>query len=93
MLDGDQVVNRADIGDHLGDAVDVSEPAKRRVRRLCRAMAAMVMGINMKTARAEEIGKSGIARRMLGEAVIDLDHGARSRLRVFDIEVKVGPGR
>ena len=92
-IGGNPVVHRADIGDHLGDAVDIREFAERRVGCPGRAMAAMVMGVDMEAASAEKLGEAGVARRMLGQAMVDLDHGARMAVGRFYIEVEVGPGR
>ena len=48
----------------------------RRVGRLGVAVAAMVVRVGVEAARGQEIGEAGVARGMLGKAVIDLDDGA-----------------
>ena len=80
MFPGDQIVHGVDIGDDLGAAVCAGEPAERGIGRLGGAMAAMVVGVDVEAAPAEEIGEAGIARGVLGQAVVDLDDGAWSGL-------------
>jgi len=50
------------------------------------------MDIDVEAARGEEIGKAGIARRVLGQAVVDLDDGARLDFGLPDEEIEVGTG-
>ena len=77
MLAGDQVVDGVDVGDHLGAAVGTAEDAQRRIRRGRRAMAAMVMRVDMEADRRHDLGEAGVARGVLGQPVIDLDDAAR----------------
>ena len=76
MLLGDEVMHRRHVGDHLCAAVRLAEDALRGVGRGGDAMAAMVVGVDVEAARGQEIGEAGVARRMLGKPVIDLDDGA-----------------
>ncbi len=93
LLLGDEIVDGADIGDDLGAAIRVGELAGRRVGRLGRAVAAMVVGVDMEAAPGEEIGEAGIARGVFGQPVIDLDDRAWAAFGAFHIEVELGAGR
>ena len=60
---GDEVVDDVDIGDDLGNAIPVRELARRGIGRPGCAVAAMVVGVDVKTALAEEIGEAARSAR------------------------------
>ena len=88
MLAGDQVVDGLDIGDHFRRAVGIAELPRRRIGRGRRAMAAMVVRVNMEAARRHEFGEAGVAQGMLGQPMIDLDDAARRPLREHEVELQ-----
>ena len=50
---------------------------RRRVGRGGRAVAAMVVRVDVEAARRHDLGEAAVARGMLGQAMIDLDDAAR----------------
>ncbi|WEJ36162.1 hypothetical protein N0R80_13795 [Sinorhizobium sp. C101] len=71
------IAERAEIRDDLGSAIPLREHGGTRIGGTARAVAAVVMGVDVETLAGHGFGKAGIAAGMLGKAVADDENALR----------------
>ncbi len=88
MLLGDPAMYGRDVCHHFADAIGLCKPAKWCVGRRGRAMATMVMRVDVEACRCQRVGKTAVALCVFGNAMIDVDDADGITVRPPAIERK-----